>query len=496
MEAETPHPHPHHHGHHQHQSEEEAAASHAAAAADVVDVSAPVLPMEEEVIVAAMADDDAAARLDLDLDAIAAVAEDEAFAQALYMEELMQAEENNWGGVGRFDFEEPSPPRRIVFHHFGAHEREEIRPRAEAEQAVVHHQFPAAGGSPPPPVVFNDTADHGHHHQQPLVGNGRGGEAVTIRLEPRSSPDAFSSARQAVLGHASSAPAVLAGMEEVEDHDNSWYESILRDAQRIEQMEEPGAYDYEPSFQFQTQLPAASSPERTEEPFYNSSTCKGLWDFDRDEPGPSTARRVPPLADDELPKFSCGICMETLPILDIFHGMQCDHRFCVECMATYIEGRINAGEVPIPCPDPACREKQRENNNDDDDNSFLHLHPEECKKSIDFAAFGNWGIRLTESAIPANQRAYCPNEQCGVMLEATGGNTPVMAFCPVCGHPMCATCGLDWSSDDSANHDCTEGPSGALVKKLAEKRRWKQCPRCLMLVEKTIGCNVLRCRNG
>jgi len=59
---------------------------------------------------------------------------------------------------------------------------------------------------------------------------------------------------------------------------------------------------------------------------------------------------VPPLADDEVAKFDCGICLETLPILDLFHGMQCDHKFCAQCMATYIEGRIRDGGVSILCP--------------------------------------------------------------------------------------------------------------------------------------------------
>ncbi|XP_004959481.1 probable E3 ubiquitin-protein ligase RNF144A-A [Setaria italica] len=272
-----------------------------------------------------------------------------------------------------------------------------------------------------------------------------------------------------------------------EEHDNRWYESIRREAQRMEQMEEePGLYEVS---YFQTQLPRPQQEPREEPLNYNSTEGLGFIasDLDPDEPGPSMVRpaRVPPLADDEVPKFKCGICMETLPILDLFHGMQCEHRFCVECMATYIEGRIHDCEVPIPCPDPACRELGEDS---------LVLHPEECKKSIDFAAFVSWGYRLTESAIPQNRRAYCPNRQCGVMLEATGGKTPVMAFCPVCSHPMCATCGVDWSKDDSGQHDCFEGPSAALVKKLAEERRWKQCPRCKMLVEKIYGCNVMRCR--
>ncbi|XP_025801584.1 probable E3 ubiquitin-protein ligase RNF217 [Panicum hallii] len=452
--------------------------------------------------------EDGGDRSGLDLDA---TARDRAMAHALHMEELLQVED--WD-LRRFEFEEPPPAGAhgpaAVFHaapagqavnlqfalgqpifegtafvHIDAvgaavappaggfgmqelaadHAAEGLQFFAAAQANATDNQHAACSPLSGGPGAFNQTA----RHAQPVGGV----ESVTIRLSRAA--DAVISARQAVLGNASS-PAVLAGMEE--EHDNSWYESILCEAQRMEQMEEPGLYE----LSLQTLLPSSQ-----QEPCYSSTEGSGFQpsDFDPDEePGPSTVR-VTPLGDDEVPKFNCGICMETLPILDLFHGMQCEHRFCVECMATYIEGRIHAGEVPIPCPDPGCREGEEDNR---------ALHPEVCKKSIDFTAFGNWGYRLTEAAIPASRRAYCPNRQCGVMLETTGGKTPAMAFCPACSHPMCATCGTDWSSEGSGQHDCTEGPSAQLVKKLAEERRWKQCPKCRMLVEKTYGCNVMRCR--
>ncbi|RLN34535.1 hypothetical protein C2845_PM03G35510 [Panicum miliaceum] len=466
MEGEKP-------QHGQHQSGEEAVRG---AAADGAAESAQAHPMEED---AAVLKEDGADRPDLDLDA---TARDEAMAHALHMEELLQVED--WD-LRRFEFDEPPPAGAhgpvAVFHAAAAgqavnlqlaegqpifhgtafaqidaigaavapaggvdmqelaanHAAEGLQFIAAAQANATDNQHAAAcsplSGSP---GAFHQTTRHG----QPVGGV----ESITIRLSRAA--DAVISARQAVIGNASS-PAVLAGMEE--EHDNSCSQ---------------------------------------QEPCHGSADGSGFQpsDFDPDEePGPSTVR-VPPLGDDDVPKFNCGICLETLPILDLFHGMQCEHRFCVECMATYIESRIHAGEVPIPCPDPACREGE------DQDNRALH--PEVCKKSIDFAAFGSWGDRLTEAAIPASRRAYCPNRQCGVMLETTGGKTPAMAFCPACSHPMCATCGTDWSSDGSGQHDCTEGPSAVLVKKLAEECRWKQCPKCRMLVEKTYGCNVMLCR--
>lgn len=345
--------------------------------------------------------------------------------------------------------------------------------------------------------------------QQPVGGGGGGGEAITLRLETRAggaqatssrtvpSKEGIISTRQAMLAGAAHSPVLLTGIEE-EVHENSWYDSILHEAQAMEAMDEPELDDEVP-FQHQFLPRFDEEPREEEEPGYSPPKRLRVvhpCDLDLDEAaaGPSstatmqTPPRVLPLADDEVPKFDCGICMETLPVLDLFHGMRCQHRFCVACMATYIEGRINDGEVPIPCPDLACPEAYGED--------IAVLHPEVCKKSIDFAAFSSWGDRLTERAIPPNLRAYCPNRQCGVMLEAGGGKTPAEAFCPVCSHPMCATCGADWSydADGSSQHDCNERPNAELLQTLADERRWKRCPRCKVLVEKIDGCDFMKCR--
>ena len=50
-----------------------------------------------------------------------------------------------------------------------------------------------------------------------------------------------------------------------EEHDNNWYESVLREAQRMEQMEEPGPYEL--SFQ--------ALPSSQQEPCYGSTEGSG-----------------------------------------------------------------------------------------------------------------------------------------------------------------------------------------------------------------------------
>uniref|UniRef100_A0A0E0B3D3 RBR-type E3 ubiquitin transferase n=1 Tax=Oryza glumipatula TaxID=40148 RepID=A0A0E0B3D3_9ORYZ len=344
-------------------------------------------------------------------------------------------------------------------------------------------------------------------HSTPAISAGKGGAAGGMEEEEEvhrnvaNENDSVSSKRQALLADRDT-PAVFAGMED--GHDNDWYDSVIRDAVIAELQEDPELHGPLP-VQYLTKSPVVAQPpprataaaiageEEEEEGEFSMPNFYKKWglrpsDLDPDEAGPSTRRpRVLPLADGDLPTFECGICFDTLPMLDLFRGLPCDHKYCLECMTTYIDGKVREGAVPVACPDPECA--------DGGDGGAGVLHPEGCKKAIDFAAFTDWGLRLAEGAVPHDRRAYCPNHRCGILLEASGEAEPAMAACPACQHLLCAMCGGEWSTADDADHrDCSKGPEAAMVKKLADERRWKACPKCRMLVERTAGCRVMSCR--
>ncbi|KAF0911326.1 hypothetical protein E2562_008215 [Oryza meyeriana var. granulata] len=289
--------------------------------------------------------------------------------------------------------------------------------------------------------------------------------------------DPVSSKRQALLADQDT-PAVFAGMEE--GHDNAWYDSVIREAMMSElqddtELHEPSPVQYLAPRPRSSETPddvvapAAAGEEEAGE--FSMPSFFKKWglrpsDLDPDEAGPSTRRpRVLPLGDDDLPTFDCGICFDTFSLLDLFRGLQCDHKYCLECMTTYVEGKVREGAVPVPCPEPACKE----------DEEVGVLHPEGCKKAIDFGAFSDWGLRLAEGAVPHNRRAYRPNRRCGILLETSGEEKPAMAVCPACKLLLCATCGQEWSTKDDVEHrDCTKDPEAAMMKQLAEERRWNR----------------------
>jgi hypothetical protein len=234
--------------------------------------------------------------------------------------------------------------------------------------------------------------------------------------------DLFSTIRRGLLADPDSA-LIFAAMEEWDY--NSWRQSMLvlhddddDDDDDDEQPEQVEPMSLDEAFQLE-RLPRSEPCNPVPEGFTPSYVHP-----DDGEPGPSTRAppMVPPLADHEVPTFDCGLCKNTLPVFDLFHGLPCEHRFCAQCMTTYVEGRIRAGGLPIPCPDAAC--------------GGGALHPEKCKKAIDYAVFNDWGAGLAERALPPNSRAYCPNHRCDLLLVEISGAEQAMAPCPECGHAL------------------------------------------------------------
>ncbi|KAI3859469.1 hypothetical protein MKW92_027238 [Papaver armeniacum] len=198
--------------------------------------------------------------------------------------------------------------------------------------------------------------------------------------------------------------------------------------------------------------------------------------------------------------FTCEICTEEVPLQQRFQNKQqkpCTHSFCTDCIASYIQVKIEESERPdIECPDTNC---------------VNVLDPLSCRSFLPPKVFVRWCDYLCKSTVCERyDTGYCPNpfcselilNECKQSLEShlfwrrwLTGNNQTVSECPHCKLLFCLRC-MDLCQ---ANHQCSTSKkvkraNEVLLMQMAAKRKWKRCPRCRIYVERTEGCEHITCR--
>lgn len=98
--------------------------------------------------------------------------------------------------------------------------------------------------------------------------------------------------------------------------------------------------------------------------------------------------------------------------------------------------------------------------------------------------------RSEEHTLPPAERWYCPQTRCGQWIRPRylrlGSRAPK---CPYCKTSLCPNC------RDIAHEDrrCESDPKLTEILKVARRHRWQRCYNCHTMVEKTSGCNHMKC---
>ncbi|KAF7014260.1 unnamed protein product [Triticum aestivum] len=193
-------------------------------------------------------------------------------------------------------------------------------------------------------------------------------------------------------------------------------------------------------------------------------------------------------ADGHGEPFECAICMETVPGALKFSVSPCGHPFCRSCVARYVAAKLDDKVAGVACPHPGCEAGA--------------VEPSSCRGVIPPDLLDRWGFLLCELAVGA-KRVYCPYQDCSALLLADADTKEAIAEaeCPHCHQLFCARCGVPW-------HDglgCEEfqklgqderGRNELLLRRLVGRKGWQRCPKCRMFVEKSEGCNYMKCRCG
>ncbi|XP_027351802.1 probable E3 ubiquitin-protein ligase RNF144A [Abrus precatorius] len=184
--------------------------------------------------------------------------------------------------------------------------------------------------------------------------------------------------------------------------------------------------------------------------------------------------------------FVCEICTDTKTASDSFNIAGCCHVYCKECVATYVESKLQENVVNIACPVPRCRGL---------------LEAEDCRTILDPGVLDRWGKALCEAVIAAEDKFYCPFGDCSALLIRDERENIRESECPNCRRVFCALCRVPWHQGipceefQMLNRDERE-KEDIMLMNLAREMRWKRCPKCRFYVAKSEGCMYMKCRCG
>ncbi|KAG1669196.1 hypothetical protein FOA52_001447 [Chlamydomonas sp. UWO 241] len=159
-------------------------------------------------------------------------------------------------------------------------------------------------------------------------------------------------------------------------------------------------------------------------------------------------------------------------------------------MGQYVCTCVDSSKYPVQCPSPGCKATLAHH----DVIWLLHDMPAHMERYT----------RLeVESSIHPSQRLYCPHKDCStLLLRPEEGEPEGPMVCPACERTLCASCLIPgWHEGFSCEAFQALPPhqrsaDDAALLRLSDVLRWKQCPSCSHVVERSEGCNHMACLCG
>ncbi|KAI3859200.1 hypothetical protein MKX03_034604 [Papaver bracteatum] len=187
----------------------------------------------------------------------------------------------------------------------------------------------------------------------------------------------------------------------------------------------------------------------------------------------------------EKQKHTCGICFEAYhynEMHDVAARAGCGHLCCESCWEGYIGTSLNDGPgcLKLRCPEPSCNAAVGQ----DMVNRFA------CEEGkLKYSSY------LLRSYIEDNkQYKWCPAPDCGLAVKFVNGSDSCDVTCE-CTHSFCWYC----SKEAHLPVDCSTMEKWILKNNdESENVTWilahsKPCPNCKRPIEKSVGCNHMRC---
>ncbi|KAF2302885.1 hypothetical protein GH714_010166 [Hevea brasiliensis] len=156
---------------------------------------------------------------------------------------------------------------------------------------------------------------------------------------------------------------------------------------------------------------------------------------------------------------NCSICCEE-KISPMMIAMKCSHKFCSQCMRTYVDGKIKSSQVPIRCPQLGCK---------------YYISSTECRSFLPLTSYECLEKALAEADVLHSDRIYCPYPNCSVLLDpheclsarasSSSQSDNSCVECPVCQRDGQQTCQCAFwdenNSEDSVSQSVQESEQWA-----------------------------------
>ena len=184
-------------------------------------------------------------------------------------------------------------------------------------------------------------------------------------------------------------------------------------------------------------------------------------------------------------KIFCGICFDSVTNSNMFSTGLYNHPFCTICISKYAKIQIKEKVVKVKCPDPECS---------------VELKPEHLQSILPNEIIVDWESANCEASIALKDKFYCPYKNCSLLLVNDGAGAITKCECPSCHRLFCAQCKVPWHTDMNCQEfeksEIGQGlnQSDRKFLELAKREKWKKCPKCSMHVQRTTGCEHMRCR--
>ena len=189
--------------------------------------------------------------------------------------------------------------------------------------------------------------------------------------------------------------------------------------------------------------------------------------------------------------FECSICFEKLidDSVKFTNLDNCGHLFHDTCLSDYVNQQLKDRKFPINCP--SCLKEM-------DYNDFAQFFEEEQLEVLDEMLFKQFLEQRMRDV------SWCPTPDCPYVFvlqkEDEKDNKWDGEFsCPTCKNSYCMKCKTNYHEGQTCAEwraDNEERQHRSDLAETFQRLQYKKCPFCGFWVEKTVGCNHMRCSCG